>query len=378
MITRSDPGGSVPRFMIERGTPGGIIGDASKFLDWACSKDIDEFAKDVPEDVDEASGERSTESGKAQIHEFQTNGHLAGLNVDDPASSKGSAQHPHPTQAQSSGIFSYLSGAAGAAGATLAAYTPQVVKSHMPGHFSEEDEEEDGGRTPIAEKRRFSSSSGSSTDSFASATTGHPNMIYADNSLSHRDADTSSVGTGASAAVRKMDSQAEKELQRLEDKKRKLDEKLQKEKERELAKKNEDSEKEAAALKKAEEKHQKDVEKQEEKYRKEVQKLEQKKEKEIQKAEAKKRKELEKDEKVKLSRELEQTKAELDVANKEREILRAQVGDLQRENTALAARIGKGSDSATLLEEVRLETVGKGGVLQTEALSGAKASETSA
>jgi len=33
MITRSDPGGSVPRFMIERGTPGGIVSDASKFLD---------------------------------------------------------------------------------------------------------------------------------------------------------------------------------------------------------------------------------------------------------------------------------------------------------------------------------------------------------
>jgi hypothetical protein len=34
MITRSDPGGSVPRFMIERGTPGGIVADASKFLNW--------------------------------------------------------------------------------------------------------------------------------------------------------------------------------------------------------------------------------------------------------------------------------------------------------------------------------------------------------
>lgn len=39
MITRSDPGGSVPRFMVERGTPSGIVADASKFLDWACSAD---------------------------------------------------------------------------------------------------------------------------------------------------------------------------------------------------------------------------------------------------------------------------------------------------------------------------------------------------
>lgn len=35
MITRSDPGGSVPRWMVERGTPGGIIKDAERFLDWA-------------------------------------------------------------------------------------------------------------------------------------------------------------------------------------------------------------------------------------------------------------------------------------------------------------------------------------------------------
>ena len=34
MVTRSDPGGSVPRFMIERGTPPGIAGDANKFLQW--------------------------------------------------------------------------------------------------------------------------------------------------------------------------------------------------------------------------------------------------------------------------------------------------------------------------------------------------------
>lgn len=35
MITRSDPGGSVPRWMVERGTPSGIIKDAERFLDWA-------------------------------------------------------------------------------------------------------------------------------------------------------------------------------------------------------------------------------------------------------------------------------------------------------------------------------------------------------
>ena len=46
MVTRSDPGGSVPRFMVDRGTPGSIVADASKFLDWACQNlDVDEDSK---------------------------------------------------------------------------------------------------------------------------------------------------------------------------------------------------------------------------------------------------------------------------------------------------------------------------------------------
>ena len=40
MISRSDPGGSVPRFLVERGTPAGIAGDASKFLEWACKREM--------------------------------------------------------------------------------------------------------------------------------------------------------------------------------------------------------------------------------------------------------------------------------------------------------------------------------------------------
>ncbi|TGZ79162.1 hypothetical protein EX30DRAFT_342630 [Ascodesmis nigricans] len=34
MITRSDPGGNVPRWMVERGTPNGIVKDAEKFIKW--------------------------------------------------------------------------------------------------------------------------------------------------------------------------------------------------------------------------------------------------------------------------------------------------------------------------------------------------------
>ncbi|PGH04855.1 hypothetical protein AJ80_08464 [Polytolypa hystricis UAMH7299] len=39
MITRSDPGGSVPRWMVERGTPPSIVCDAGKFMHWARQED---------------------------------------------------------------------------------------------------------------------------------------------------------------------------------------------------------------------------------------------------------------------------------------------------------------------------------------------------
>ncbi|EEP77231.1 predicted protein [Uncinocarpus reesii 1704] len=35
MITRSDPGGNIPRWMVEKGTVPSIIADAKKFIDWA-------------------------------------------------------------------------------------------------------------------------------------------------------------------------------------------------------------------------------------------------------------------------------------------------------------------------------------------------------
>ncbi|KAJ5233185.1 hypothetical protein N7468_006141 [Penicillium chermesinum] len=39
MVTRSDPGGNIPRWVVEMGTPNGIAQDAVKFLEWACQDD---------------------------------------------------------------------------------------------------------------------------------------------------------------------------------------------------------------------------------------------------------------------------------------------------------------------------------------------------
>ncbi|EUC32963.1 hypothetical protein COCCADRAFT_37159 [Bipolaris zeicola 26-R-13] len=45
MITRSDPGGGIPRFMVERNVPSSICQDALKFLDWACARNDESEVK---------------------------------------------------------------------------------------------------------------------------------------------------------------------------------------------------------------------------------------------------------------------------------------------------------------------------------------------
>ncbi|KAJ5183489.1 hypothetical protein N7492_001105 [Penicillium capsulatum] len=39
MVTRSDPGGSIPRWMVDKGTPRSVGTDAAKFVDWAVQDD---------------------------------------------------------------------------------------------------------------------------------------------------------------------------------------------------------------------------------------------------------------------------------------------------------------------------------------------------
>merc|ERR1712000_177979 len=70
-------------------------------------------------------------------------------------------------------------------------------------------------------------------------------------------------------------------------------------------------------------------------------------------AEERKKKAAEREERSNLTLELEKVRTERDVALKQVELLQMQVGELQKENTALVARLGKAgaldrSDSASI------------------------------
>jgi hypothetical protein len=355
MITRSDPGGSVPRFLIDRGTPGGIVSDASKFLNWACAKDLEDLESDDENVGDE--DHKISHNHEKDLHNYQTNGHLAGIEekptptdeIPDPVAN-------HQNGQNGGGLYGMAVGLAGAASEYLTSHAPTIISDQLPPHLT--------GQTNGNPARRGSVSSISSASSAASFASALEN--YEGESFN----DASSTKTTNSTAQSRAVAQQDKELQKLEEKKRKLDEKLNKVREKEISKKSEDTAKEEEAIRKVEEKHEKEVKRQEEKYKREVEKLEKKKEKEQQKAEERKRKAIEKDEKTKLLRELEELKAEVGVLRKEKEILRSQVGDLQAENTALAARVGKlGSQGEQVLMDVRAE-VGRTGRLRASSLKG--------
>ena len=157
MITRSDPGGSVPRFMVERGTPASIVADASKFLDWACQKD------DVHDEPPTPSSEQPPSlTQRPRLDSFsswQANGTLAGVHETHTRDSSNSKEEfpaideqseestvkepdsptvsmksePAPTHTHNeehhAGMFEAASGAFAAA---VGAYAPKVVLDHLP------------------------------------------------------------------------------------------------------------------------------------------------------------------------------------------------------------------------------------------------------
>ena len=351
MITRSDPGGSVPRFMVERGTPGGIVADASKFLDWACKK---EHPQDEVDALEKGEVKHIQKKPRQELEAYDTNGHLAGLHGEAEApifeaETATTAAGP----AHQGGIIATVTNAAYAG---LESYAPQIVIDRLPGHQHTQSAQsiDEAIAVPNGTSATLSRSisSTSSIVSFASA------EDHFDDTLSTRSNTSQSKSTNAKdpAAV----SPHERELAKLNERKRKLNESLAKAREKELKDKEDLTSKEEERLRRAEERHAKEIAKQEEKYKKEVAKLEAKRQKEATKAEERKRKEEDKDEKRRLSREKDELKQELEVVSRERDILREQVRALQKENTGLVLRLGKTEEGKDVLKEMKREVMEEG------------------
>ncbi|KAF7879603.1 hypothetical protein EAF04_000798 [Stromatinia cepivora] len=374
MITRSDPGGSVPRFMIDRGTPAAIVSDAGKFLDWACSKTIEELDSD-DEELAEGEEEENAESEhhhrhhrqhnhEKDLHNYQTNGHLAGIDSQaeiSPSVAVGPTQSVTQTQQQvpaasGGGIYDLVAGVATTAGALIAPYAPAIIADRLP-HANEAPSGQESEPLPLASEpfpAQFSAPIPRSRSVSDASISSESTVNSFESALSFR-----KISSQDSAGVQKVNLLQDKELQKLEDKKRKLQEKLERARQREADKKSEDGEKEKEAIRRAEGKHEREVRKREEKYRKEMEKLEKKRIREEQKQEERRRKREEKEKGEDLQQVNANLRAEIEVLRREKQVLRDQVGSVQRENTLLVGRLGKlGIPGEEMLREVREELGG--------------------
>ncbi|KAK1987232.1 hypothetical protein LZ30DRAFT_580532 [Colletotrichum cereale] len=335
MVTRSDPGGNVPRFLIDRGTPGGIIGDAGKFIKWMTAKSAEDFTTSDSEQEEMKEGAKRAEEDK-DASPVETAKRPTPNLVPEP-----SAQVRDESVPSSNGLYGIISGAFGMASSVVANRIPDGY--NLPGMFQapstngsiagDDLEDLDSNESDTSSIRSFASAV-EKTDEGEAVTP--PEITQPDTLSLH------SSGSGAgSLQGSKASSNHERELRKLQERRQKMQDKINKMQDRMTSKRDQDTQKEAANLAKLREKHDKEMAKQEEKYKRDLQRLEQRREHEQRKAEEKRRKQAEKEEKSNLALELERVKTERDVALKEIDILKEQIGQLQTQNTMLVVKMGK-------------------------------------
>lgn len=333
MVTRSDPGGSVPRFMVEKGTPGGIVNDASRFTKWLESKSMDDLENPgddtLKQEATRSEGPASLSTGQTQSPVSTNYDHQQHTNTNIAFSEE---------QLPPSGLYSMITGVLEAASSAVTSRLPTFAYASGP----------DTDTT----RHDSDSDSDDSDRSFASAPEPEPEpelpTPLADKSASRGDL-TSVHSAKSDESTSKLSAKAqqhEKQLKKLQERYRKLEEKTMRQQERNLKGKEGQGEGDGAGtgddpLARLRERHEREVAKQEENHRKEVKKMEERRLKEEKKAEERRRKEREKEARNNVGMELERTRVERDMALKQVDILREQVGDLQAQNTQLVARLGK-------------------------------------
>ncbi|KAI1405835.1 hypothetical protein F4819DRAFT_349888 [Hypoxylon fuscum] len=343
MVTRSDPGGSVPRFMIERGTPPGIAGDANKFLKWITSKSINNFAEDDSEDtkLKRAASEAEVTAHKKELPSADPTTNL----INDSRPPRPSAteekwemeEQPNPT-----GFYGMIANALNAAASVATSRLPNPFGSAKGGDTDSSDLSSEPAEDDASSIHTFHSvEDEGNADSTSPKPEDSSELTTAvSNGVAESTRSTESLTAHSTAP-----SQHEKELKKLEERRRKTEEKLQRAQERALAKRGTEnassSSRDETAMQKLREKHEREMAKQQEKYQREMKKMEAKRASEQKKAEERRRKALEREEKGNLAMELDKVRAERDVARKQLDILKEQVGDLQTQNTMLVARLGR-------------------------------------
>ncbi|KAJ2988114.1 hypothetical protein NUW58_g4144 [Xylaria curta] len=334
MITRSDPGGSVPRFMIEKKTPEGITNDAGKFIQWISSEKFKILLNTNFEPTQTTVEAAQSVARTSNIPDTSSNSNSRSPKVPAAKSGPEAVEANFPESPGPGGVYGMISGAL--------SMVASAAASRLLGPSAENESESE-----ISSSESHDDSSIHSFHSFDVTDDPEPAVNTPDG-----EEPTPSVSTGAGGdslnsteSASMGSSQHDKELRKLEERRRKAEEKLRRAEERALARKNDDAQRDQLALQKLREKHDREIAKQcyekEEKFQRERRKLEAKRASEEKKAEERRRKQAEREQKANLALELDKTRTERDIARREIEILAEQVGQLQAMNTKLVARLGR-------------------------------------
>jgi hypothetical protein len=339
MVTRSDPAGGVPRFLVDRGTPGAMIADVSKFLNWACAQeeiphqdaDIAEQLQTSEQSVDKESVDNLPQPVTSQRD--GSSGEDIPLQPQEPAPEAAATVTASGTQ--QAGLVSNLTSSLEAGVNT---YAPTSVANFVNHHLHPETTTTD-----------LSDSDSSSIDSFMSAEEMKRFSTApegAPDDLPRESTENLSIASGASSSElsrtdKKNLNHHEKEVLKITQQREKLEQKLAKQRIAQETKLKQSQEKEESEQVKARERMEKEIQKSEERHRKEIEKLEARREKELKKAEERRKKRADQDKLSLVARERDEFRSQADLLTKENDLLRDQVESLQRENTALANRLGK-------------------------------------
>lgn len=149
MITRNNPGGSVPRFLVDKSTPSSIISDANKFLDWMVAQQVEAAQKEdaekgqaqgvgantpaaktplataIPEEDEEETGQQHAPVNGTSDTDFAADdAHKDNARSSTSPSVTILSLESSGGAASSARLFNMLSGALGGAGTTVASKLP--------------------------------------------------------------------------------------------------------------------------------------------------------------------------------------------------------------------------------------------------------------
>ncbi|KAK3706113.1 SNF1-interacting protein [Vermiconidia calcicola] len=333
MITRSDPAGGVPRFLVDR--------------DWACAQET------IPDADADEDKQLETSEQKAEVTEQQG---IAAATAEGGAPSKdGAAETSEKSapvavavaQTQSAPPAAAPTGEEGGMASTLSSNLQAGVNTYAPisvASFMQRQLQPDQSSTQDLTEEDTSDSS--SVGSFMSADEMKWLSTAPEEQEPRESTENLSIKSGASSSElskseKKSMSSHDRELYKITQQREKLDQKLAKKRETEENKLKQSQQKESSEQTKAREKMEKELKKTEERHRKEIEKLEQKRGKELKKAEERRRKMVDQNKLSLVARERDEFRNQSDLLRKENELLRDQVESLQRYNTALADKLGK-------------------------------------